>query len=198
MPVRQVCKGCSEAARLSGTQVLAPRVRRLEADAVCWPHRDLGFQRVVIVAVQRRHVVDGAKLRVGHDKILREQSAGTEQPSVDDLARGLDRSDIRGVEKPRNSHEIAVRDIRSKRSMPAKRFGSGNVSADDADSGSEIQAPEIRSRSPVSHLWRQGPGGPRSNRTVPAEQRYPFAPRAFCTKGGTRAHISQARLSDSQ
>ena len=55
---------------MSRTQVLAPRVRRLKADAVDWPHRDLGFQRVIVVAVHVRQIVHGAELRIGHDKVL--------------------------------------------------------------------------------------------------------------------------------
>ena len=42
------------------------------------------------------------------------------------LAGGLDRADIGRIQQPRDSDEIAIRDIGAKRRMPPQRFGSGN------------------------------------------------------------------------
>src|SRR5262245_47581864 len=93
-------------------------------------------------AVGVRSERDGGELRIRHDEILREQTAGTEEATVDDVARWLDRTDIRRVQQPRHRDEIAVRDVRSEVRMTTQSLRAGDVSSHDADAGAEIQAAE--------------------------------------------------------
>src|SRR4030095_4548176 len=91
-------------------------------------------------AIGVRAKSDRAELWIRYDKVFGEQSAGAEQPAVDDLPRGLDSSNIRRIQKPGHCDEIAIRNIGPEGSMPAQGLGTSDISAHDSDACPKIEA----------------------------------------------------------
>src|SRR5206468_3363884 len=75
-------------------EAAAPGIRRPVGDTMCGTNGELGLQRVVVRTVGVMAVVERGKLRIGHDEILREQSARAESAAVNDLAAWLDSTNI--------------------------------------------------------------------------------------------------------
>ena len=85
---------------------------------------------------------------IGGDEVFREQAAGPQRPACNRLACGNSDADIGGIQRVRYIPEIAVRDVRPERGVPAQGFRAGNIAANHADTGAEIQT--------IQHLVKHG------------------------------------------
>src|SRR5213083_1923901 len=96
---------------------------------MCWANGESGLQRVVVRTVGVIAIVERGKLRVGHDEILREQSARAKRAAVNDLTAWLDSTDICCVQGASDTCEVPVRDEGSEGGIAAQRLRSRDVPA---------------------------------------------------------------------
>src|SRR5215475_1606678 len=130
-------EGTAEVHASTNREAAAPGVRRSVGNAMCRPNGERGLERVIIRPVGVIAVVESGKLRVGHDEILRKQSARTKRAAVNDLTPWLDSTDICCVQGTSDTCEVSVRDEVSEGRVKTKRLRPGHVRTD--NTAAEIQ-----------------------------------------------------------
>src|SRR5947209_2443990 len=100
------------------------------------PNGEPGLQRVVVRTVGVIAIVERGKLRVGHNEILRQQSAGAKSAAVNNLAACLDSTYICCVQGASDTRKVPVRDEGSEGRIAAQRLRS-------REGGAHNTAPKI-------------------------------------------------------